>query len=156
MDKTYIRHQRASQEKSRKVLQHSAVTGHTALAITVAGRVRGMAASQHGCNKSRCSIKQENKMKRIILIALLLANVAIAKDVYVHGHTRNDGTYVQPHYRTAPDNDIQNNYSTRGNVNPYTGQQGTVNPYSQPTPQYQYQQPQQHCTRDYLGNVSCY
>jgi hypothetical protein len=30
------------------------------------------------------------------------------------------------------DNNRLNNYSTQGNVNPYTGQMGTVNPYSQP------------------------
>ena len=45
---------------------------------------------------------------------------------------RKDGTYVQPHHRTAPDNNRLNNYSTQGNVNPYTGQMGTVNPYTQP------------------------
>jgi hypothetical protein len=56
------------------------------------------------------------------------------QDQNVRGHTRQDGTYVQPHHRTAPDNSRFNNYSTQGNVNPYTGQMGTVNPYSQPLP----------------------
>jgi hypothetical protein len=52
-----------------------------------------------------------------------------ARDVYVKGHYRNNGTYVSPHYRTAPDRSLTNNYSTRGNINPYTGNIGTVNPY---------------------------
>lgn len=32
-------------------------------------------------------------------------------DVYVKGYTRSDGTYVSPHYRSAPDGVISNNYS---------------------------------------------
>lgn len=31
-------------------------------------------------------------------------------DVYVHGYSRSDGTYVQPHYRSAPDGNPYNNY----------------------------------------------
>ena len=48
-----------------------------------------------------------------------------AGDVYVNGYYRRDGTYVQPHYRTAPNRTRNDNYSTRGNVNPYTGERGT-------------------------------
>jgi hypothetical protein len=48
-----------------------------------------------------------------------------AGDVYVNGYYRNDGTYVKPHYRSAPDGNFYNNWSTKGNVNPYTGQTGT-------------------------------
>ena len=47
--------------------------------------------------------------------------------------------------RSAPDNNIYNNYSTKPNINPYTGQTGTVNPYSQPAPSYGYQQPETPC-----------
>ena len=45
--------------------------------------------------------------------------------VHVRGYYRKSGTYVQPHYRSAPDGNFYNNWSTRGNVNPYTGQPGT-------------------------------
>ena len=45
--------------------------------------------------------------------------------VYVNGYYRNDGTYVQPHYRTSPNNTVNDNWSTYPNVNPYTGQTGT-------------------------------
>jgi hypothetical protein len=69
-------------------------------------------------------------MRSFILIALFaLSTIAHAKDTYVHGYSRNNGTYVQPHYRTAPDSNPYNNYSTKGNINPYTGQAGTKNPY---------------------------
>lgn len=57
-------------------------------------------------------------------IALTLASSAYA-DTYVEGYTKKDGTYVQPHYRSDSDGDRGNNYSTQGNVNPYTGTHGT-------------------------------
>ena len=40
-------------------------------------------------------------------------------------YTRSDGTYVQGHWRSSPDSSYNNNYSTQGNYNPYTGQSGT-------------------------------
>lgn len=46
--------------------------------------------------------------------------------VTVHGHVRKDGTYVAPHHRTAPDKNFNNNWSTDGNVNPYTGESGKL------------------------------
>jgi hypothetical protein len=69
-------------------------------------------------------------MKKLILTITLLAlaTPALARDHFVNGYTRSNGTYVQPHYQTNPDRSMYNNYSTRGNVNPYTGQAGTVNP----------------------------
>jgi hypothetical protein len=72
-------------------------------------------------------------MKTIIAITALLATTGTAlAGNYVNGYTRKDGTYVQPHYRSAPDNNRYNNYSTQGNVNPYTGQSGTASPYANP------------------------
>lgn len=44
--------------------------------------------------------------------------------VYVRGYTRSDGTQVQGHYRTAPNSTVNDNFSTIGNVNPYTGESG--------------------------------
>jgi len=44
--------------------------------------------------------------------------------VHVDGYYKKNGTYVAPHYRTSPNDTTQDNYSTRGNVNPYTGQGG--------------------------------
>jgi hypothetical protein len=54
---------------------------------------------------------------------------AYAGDVFVDGYFRSNGTYVMPHYRSAPDGNVFNNFSTLGNINPYTGAPGTVNPY---------------------------
>lgn len=52
---------------------------------------------------------------------------------YEQGYTRQDGTYVAPHYQTNPNDTRMDNWSTRGNTNPFTGQPGTQNPYA---PQY--------------------
>jgi hypothetical protein len=60
---------------------------------------------------------------------LFMATTALAHDVYVNGYYRSDGTYVQPYYRTRPNSTTLDNYSTKGNVNPYTGQPGTHDPY---------------------------
>lgn len=49
-------------------------------------------------------------------------------DQMVSGYTRSNGTYVEPYHRSAPDGNPYNNYSTQGNVNPYTGQMGHKNP----------------------------
>lgn len=45
--------------------------------------------------------------------------------VYQNGYTRKDGTYVNGHYKTRSNNTNWDNYSTQGNVNPYTGEFGT-------------------------------
>ncbi len=42
-------------------------------------------------------------------------------DVPVKGYFRQDGTYVQPHMRSAPDSNPYNNYGMPGNYNPNTG-----------------------------------
>lgn len=89
-------------------------------------------------------------MKSLLMVALVLAcatGVAVAQSSqYVPGYFRADGTYVPGYYRTVPDNSPYNNYSTRGNVNPYTGRPGYVNPPS-PQPRVQLQFP------DIAGNA---
>jgi len=58
----------------------------------------------------------------IILTSFLLPLFGEARRVYVRGYFRKDGTYVRPHYRTAPDGNPFNNYSFPGNYNPNTGE----------------------------------
>ena len=68
-------------------------------------------------------------MTRFAAIALLaISTGTMAADTYTKGYQRRDGSYVQPHYSTTPNATNTDNYSTRGNTNPYTGQQGTVQP----------------------------
>ena len=63
-------------------------------------------------------------MKKIIVITLLFISTPVLADTYVNGYTKHDGTYVQPHYRSESNDYRYDNYSSHGNTNPYTGQQG--------------------------------
>jgi len=54
-------------------------------------------------------------IKKLLFVSVLFLSVffmvkTFAKDVYVNGYTRKDGTYVRPHSRSSPDNDLSNNY----------------------------------------------
>jgi hypothetical protein len=77
--------------------------------------------------KTRVMLLKYTSVTGLALLALSIFAEAIhAKDVSVNGYTRNDGTYVAPHHRSAPDGDFNNNWSTLGNVNPYTRKLGTL------------------------------
>jgi len=65
-------------------------------------------------------------MKQITWFLLLLSFTVLSKDIYVKGYTKSNGTVVAGHYRTSPDSTINNNFSTKGNVNPYTGENGWI------------------------------
>ena len=43
----------------------------------------------------------------------------------VKGHVKKDGTYVQPHRATNPNNTQRDNWSSKPNSNPYTSKPGT-------------------------------
>jgi hypothetical protein len=65
-------------------------------------------------------------MYRMLLgiTALMAAQLAFA-DNYTRPHVRKDGTYVPGHYSSESNNRRYDNYSGRGNVNPYTGERGS-------------------------------
>ena len=46
----------------------------------------------------------------------------------VRPYTKKDGTYVPGHRQTNPNGTTRDNWSTKPNVNPYTGKPGTKNP----------------------------
>lgn len=64
------------------------------------------------------------------LIAIACTGTAEAKGGShgVKGYTKKDGTYVAPHHQTNPNSTKRDNYSSKGNVNPYTGKEGTKTP----------------------------
>jgi len=60
-------------------------------------------------------------------ISLLFLSVSsVEAAVRVSGYIRKNGTYVAPSYRSTPNKTKLDNYSTKGNYNPYTGKVGTV------------------------------
>ena len=52
-------------------------------------------------------------------------HTSVAGDHAISGYLTSRGTFVQPSHATNPDGTRANNYSAKGNVNPYTGQAGT-------------------------------
>ena len=76
------------------------------------------------------------KIMTVAMIALVAVPAVAQRSHAVRGYTRRDGTYVAPHRATNPNSTKLDNWSTRGNVNPYTGREGTVDPYAptQPKP----------------------
>ena len=65
-------------------------------------------------------------------LCAVVVTPAVAQSSHaVRGYTRKDGTYVAPHMQTNPNSTRSDNWSTRGNVNPYTGQAGTKDPDAQ-------------------------
>ncbi len=72
-------------------------------------------------------------MKQLFLCFLIFIFTApaFAKSGGSHsvgGYTKKNGTYVQPHHSTNPNTTQRDNWSSRGNVNPYTGKHGTKVP----------------------------
>lgn len=45
----------------------------------------------------------------------------------IRGYTQKNGTYVSPYHATNPNRTQPDNFSSKGNVNPYTGKAGTKN-----------------------------
>ena len=69
-------------------------------------------------------------MRKIIIILVILMivhglSLSANADVRVRGYYRKNGTYVSSHYRSNPDGNFWNNWSTYPNINPYTRVRGT-------------------------------
>jgi hypothetical protein len=65
------------------------------------------------------------KLRAFLLVALAALCVQALADTYVNGYFKKDGTYVPGYYRSSPNGTNLDNYSTKGNVNPYNGNSGT-------------------------------
>ncbi|MES2023906.1 MAG: hypothetical protein V4439_04445 [Patescibacteria group bacterium] len=66
-------------------------------------------------------------IKNLLFLLFLVITFQASSQVYVEGYYRKNGTYVAPHYRSSPNSTKNDNYSTKGNYNPYTGKPGTKN-----------------------------
>lgn len=74
--------------------------------------------------------------KKLLIVLLLLIGVvsfsasAEARTTRVRGYYKSStGSYVAPHYKTTPNRSKFDNFSAKGNYNPYNGKKGSVNPY---------------------------
>ncbi|QQG40514.1 MAG: hypothetical protein HYV37_03015 [Candidatus Levyibacteriota bacterium] len=77
-------------------------------------------------------------MKKLIfvLIVLFLAfsfSLVTASSVEalqkVKGYIKKNGTYVAPHFKSSPNKLKFDNFSAKGNINPFSGKKGTVDPF---------------------------
>lgn len=77
------------------------------------------------------------KMLTLVMgLAIGLASLGLSADQWVNGYSRSDGTYVQGHYRSSPNSTVTDNFSFKGNRNPYTGEIGSNRYESNPTSPY--------------------
>lgn len=95
-------------------------------------------------------------MKKLAAALVCALTASAWAQTYVSPHLRKDGTYVQGHVRSTPNRTVDDNYGTRGNLNPYTGQTGTQprsyeQPYQAPASRSMYQQ----CGYTASGNYVC-
>ena len=77
------------------------------------------------------NLLEEIQMLRIGVVAgfsLLVFGGSALADQYVNGYCRTDGVCVQGYWRSSPDDSYNNNWSVSPNINPYTGEQGTLAP----------------------------
>src|SRR5689334_6919142 len=78
----------------------------------------------------RSSIRNRKKtfMKKALMLCVFVSLYGITHAqgyTYVNPTYRSNGSYVEGHYRTNPNNTRNDNWSTVGNTNPFTGQAGT-------------------------------
>lgn len=63
------------------------------------------------------------------LLLLTIVSPVFASHTYVNGYYKSNGTYVSRYARTSPNSTKLDNFSTKGNINPYTSKTGTINLY---------------------------
>jgi len=75
-------------------------------------------------------------MKKTILCLAIVAGISVAMNAqnnvfstpsvqYQNAYFKSNGTLVEPHMKTSPNNTNLDNFSTKENYNPYNGLEGT-------------------------------
>ena len=86
------------------------------------GRIKGARAQRVGHSHVRSGFSTSHRSS---LAKMRYARPNVQADHLVSGYYRRDGNFVKPYHATNADHTRNNNYSTKGNTNPYTGQSGT-------------------------------
>jgi hypothetical protein len=68
-----------------------------------------------------------------MVVAFVTACIA---DTYVNGYTKKNGTYVAGHYKSDANSTVRDNWSYKGNINPYTGEEGSNTYKNVPSSEY--------------------
>ena len=64
------------------------------------------------------------KLLSFLIIALFLVWDQTFALSYTRWYIKKSWTYVAPHYKTSPNKTKIDNYSSKGNYNPFTGKKG--------------------------------
>lgn len=65
------------------------------------------------------------KLKTLLLLALMvLASTNLQASTHVRSYHHKNGSHFYSHRRSTRDHRRLNNYSSKGNINPYTGKVG--------------------------------
>lgn len=67
---------------------------------------------------------------RLLIALMFLTSAQSVAGQRVKGYVKKNGTYVAPHYKSKSNSTASDNYSVKGNSNPYTGAKGTRSPYA--------------------------
>jgi len=75
-----------------------------------------------------------NIIGQVGIIAIAVAIIITPSVSFAASRTRgyvrrSTGAYVQPYYHSTRNYTRLDNYSTRGNINPYTGKKGYTSPF---------------------------
>ncbi len=74
-----------------------------------------------------------NKLMIALLLALALALPLSAQasggGSHVNGYVTKKGTFVAPSHRSGPNGSKNDNFSSKGKMNPFTGKPGKVDPH---------------------------
>ncbi len=65
------------------------------------------------------------KKALLLIITFISCFSSYVEAKHVSGYKKRNGTYVKSYQKTKRDSLKRNNYSTKGNRNPYTGKKGT-------------------------------
>lgn len=71
-------------------------------------------------------------MKKLFIVILLVFGLtcqALAWEIETNVYQRQMGGYAQTYHQKSSDNNLFNNYSTKGNTNPYTNREEMADPF---------------------------
>ena len=94
-----------------------------------------------------------SKLLMALMVFFSVVTISYAQQ-RVSGYTRRDGTYVQPYYRSTPNQTVGDNYSFKGNRNPYTGQEGSSYYRNSPSSSYYGTSTGSENSSGYMGSKS--
>ena len=89
------------------------------------------------------AIPMKHLLAIVLAVFVSVSTVSAFAEQRVNGYYRHNGTYVQPYYRSSPNDTVRDNYSYRGNVNPRTDEVGK-NRYLHDKTSPNYQGPDSH------------